>query len=119
MTKLETDLRLAEEEIVELKQEAKHLKSHNARKQAGFQAEYEEILIEKQRINVEMVKLQSQNDTLLAKVESLESIEKEDNVDECVINVTCEGDCEHVRCNVSQAQRLHDMKSQGGRRNSP
>ena len=119
MTRLETNLRQAKEEIVELKQEAKHLKLHNARKQAGFQSEYEEILLEKQRVNIEMVKLQSQNNILIAKVESLESLEKENQVDECVANVACDGDCQHVKCNVDQAQRLQDMKNLGGRRNSP
>ena len=57
MTKLENDLKMANIEIIELKQERKQLKAHNARKQAGYEADYEEILVEKQRVSIEMVTL--------------------------------------------------------------
>ena len=74
MTELEIKLRLALEEITELKQEKKQQKAHNARKHAGYESDYEEILVEKQRIEVEIGKIQSEKDLLLAKVESLENI---------------------------------------------
>ena len=37
----------------------------------------------------------------------------------CVANVQCAGNCDHVQCDVGQAQRLINLKNQGGRRTSP
>ena len=116
---LEIELRIAREEIAELKQEKKQLKAHNTKKHSGYEAQYDEILLEKQRICGEMVKLQSENDLLHAKVTALENRVKGNEVDECIKNVRCEGDCEHMGCNRLQAQRLQEMKEQGGRRQSP
>ena len=115
---LQIDLCLVKEELVELKTEKKQLKAHNARKQAGYEADYQEILIEKQRITVEMVKLQSQNDLLIEKVTVLESKAEAEQVDECVQVFRCEGNCDHVGC-ISEAKRLRNMKNQGSRRTSP
>ena len=44
---------------------------------------------------------------------------KYSDTDECVVNATCEGNCEHVGCSLTQLQRLNTMKGQGARRNSP
>ena len=115
---LQIDLCLVKEELVELKTEKKQLKAHNARKQAGYEADYQEILIEKQRISVEMVKLQSQNDLLIEKVTVVESKAEAEQVDECVQVFRCEGNCDHVGC-ISEALRLRNMKNQGSRRTSP
>ena len=96
------------------------MKAHNTRKHAGYEANYEEVLLEKEKIIIAMVKLQSEKDILLAKVSAFENSEAaEYEADECVANVQCEGDCEHVRCNIDEAQRLNNMKNQGGRRRSP
>ena len=59
MTKLEDNLKIARIEIDELNREKKQTKAHNARKHAGYEAEYEEVLVEKQRMSLEIVKLQS------------------------------------------------------------
>ena len=40
-------------------------------------------------------------------------------VDECVISVACEGNCDHVGCSMAQLQRLNTLKNHGSRRNSP
>ena len=78
MTKLEDNLKLAKLEIDELIKEKKQLKAHNARKHAGYENEYEEVLMEKQRMSNEIVKLQTERDILLAKVTTLEQ-KAEDN----------------------------------------
>ena len=120
MTQLEIKLRLALQEIDDLKNEKKQLKAHNSRKHAGYEADYDEILNEKQKMSVAMVKLQSEKDILLAKVAALKNVkEAEHEADECIRDMRCEGDCEHVRCTAAQAQQLKDMKNQGGRRSSP
>ena len=51
---------------------------------------------------MEMVKLQSDRDLLLAKVTALEQNNAVDEVDECIEDVACQGNCEHVGCGVSQ-----------------
>ena len=38
-----------------------------------------------------------------------------EEVDECILDIKCEGNCDPV---VHQAQQLKDMKLQGGRRSS-
>ena len=50
MTQLEVNLRLAKEEIEQLKQEKKQLKAHNSRRHAGYEADYDELLLEKEKI---------------------------------------------------------------------
>ena len=96
-------------------QEKKQLKAHNTRKHAGYEAQYNEILVEKQRMSVEMIKLQSEKDLLQAKVTALENSVNENPVDECVDDIRCDGNCEHVDCNRKQAQRLKELKDQGGK----
>ena len=118
-SQLEIDLKIARDEIGELMQEKKQLKAHNTRKHAGYEALYNEILVEKQRMSVEMIKLQSEKDLLQAKVTSLENSVNENQVDECVANIRCDGNCEHIDCNRKQAQRLKELKDQGGKRQSP
>ena len=109
MTQLEVNLRIAREEIEQLKQEKKQLKAHNSRKHAGYESDYEELLLEKEKISALMLKLQSEKDILLAKVTTLENSQTE--VDECVKDIRCNGDCEHVKCNAEQAERLRSMKN--------
>ena len=120
MTKLEDSLKMAKIEIDELNKEKKQLKAHNARKHTGYEAEYEEVLIEKQRMANEIVKLQTEKDILLAKVTTLEKKAEEHSVvDECIKDAMCEGNCERVGCSMAQLQKLSVMKKQGGGRNSP
>ena len=93
---------MARIEIDELNREKKQTKAHNTRKHAGYEAEYEEVLVEKQRMSLEIVKLQSEKDILLAKVLTLETMAEEKNViDECIKDATCEGNCEHVGCSMA------------------
>ena len=117
LSDLEQDLFLARQEIVDLKKEQKLLKSHNARKHAGYESELEEVVIEKQRFSVELLKVQEERDILLAKVESLEK--KNEDVDECIKDAICQGNCEHVGCSLTQLKNLRVMKQNGGRRTSP
>ena len=119
LKEVKLNLLLVREELVQLKKEKILLKAHNVRKHAGYEAELNDILVEKQRFSVEMVKLQSDRDLLLAKVTALEQNNAVDKVDECIEDVACQGNCEHVGCGISQLQRLNNMKNQGGRRESP
>ena len=111
MRELEEDLRLAKEEIVGLKTEKSELKSHNDRKHKGYESEYEELLKEASATKEELNKIQSEKDILLAKVISLENYKSEREVDECVIDVACEGNCEHGGCSMAQLQRLNNKKN--------
>ena len=113
MTQLEVNLRLAREEIEHMKQEKKQLKAHKTWKHAGYETQYEELLLEKEKISIEVLKLQSEKDVLLAKVTVTVT------VDECIKDMRCDGDCEHTGCNADQVQRLRNMKNQGGRRCNP
>lgn len=79
---LKMNLARSREEVSELKKEKVQLKAHNARKHAGYEAELNEILIEKERFKVEVVKLQSERDLLLAKVTSMENDNDANEVDE-------------------------------------
>ena len=119
LKEVKLNLLLVREELVQLKKEKILLKAHNARKHAGYEAELNYILVEKQRFSVEMVKLQSDRDLLLAKVTALEQNNAVDEVDECIEDVACQGNCEDVGCGMSQLQKLNNMKNQGGRRESP
>ena len=107
------------EEVSELKKEKVQLKVHNARKHASYEAELNEILIDKERFKMEVVKLQLERDLLLAKVTSMENDNDANEVDECIKDMGCEGNCLHVGCSMTQLQRLNFLKNQGGRRNSP
>ena len=40
-------------------------------------------------------------------------------VDECIEDAMCQGNCEHVGCSMAQLRTLSLMKNQGGRRTSP
>ena len=119
MSKLEEDLKLAKQEIVDLKEDRKQLKSHNDRKHKGYELEYDELLKESSKMKDEINKILSEKYILLAKVNSLEKNSDDKDVDECVKDVNCQGNCEHVKCNTAQLQRLNILKNQGGRRNSP
>ena len=77
----------------------------------------EVVVIEKQRISVELLKVQEEKDLLIAKVSSLEKTNEE--VDECIEDAICQGNCEHVGCSMAQLKNLSLMKQNGGRRTSP
>ena len=65
------------------------------------------------------MKVQSERYIAFAKVESMEKIAEEDQVDECIKDSRCNGDCEHVGCNIEQVQQLKALKELGGKRRSP
>ena len=120
ISELKQDLFLAKQEIAQMKSESKLLKAHNARKQAGYEAELEEVVIEKQRFSVELTKLQSEKELLLAKITTMEKKnEVAEEVDECIEDAFCQGNCEHVGCSLAQLRSLSLMKEQGGERTSP
>ena len=77
----------------------------------------EEVVIEKQRISVELLKVQEEKDLLIAKVSSLEKTNEEE--DECIEDAICPGNCDHVGCSMAQLKNLNLMKQKGGRRTSP
>ena len=54
----------------------------------------------------------------LEKVAIMEKSNAEANVDECIIDSWCDGDYEHVGCNIQQIQRLKVLKEQGVVRSS-
>ena len=93
------------------------------------------------KMSEELIKVQKERDLAHAKLEVLEKKEKQERydknliifenggdlvldikddeekeVDECILNVKCQGDCDPV---VNQAEQLRNMKLQGGHRNSP
>ena len=54
---------------------------------------------------IELVKIQSETDILLAKVIQLEKKAEDNNViNECVKDKICEGNCEHVGCRCSDSR---------------
>ena len=110
MSKLEEDLKLAKQEIVDLKEDRKQLKSHNDRKHKGYESEYDELLKESSKMKDELNKILSEKYILLAKVNSLKKNSDERQVDECVKDANCQGNCEHVKCNTAQLQRLNILK---------
>ena len=59
--------------------------------------------------SVELVKLQSEKDLLLAKVASMTDDNDANEVDECIKDIVCEGNCKHVGCGMTQLQRLNFM----------
>ena len=116
---LKEDLKLAKEEISQMKAEKEELKNHNKRKFNGYETEYNDLLLEKNQVLEELVTVQNEKDLALAKLDSLQNLNDEKEVDECIKEASCDGDCEHVGCNVRDAQRLQQMKHQGGRKTSP
>ena len=116
---LEEDLKLAKQEISELKAESQELKTHNKRKFKGYETEYEELLIETNKVVQELNKVQNERDIAITKIDNMKKIDEEEEVDECIKDSFCQGDCEHVGCTVDKAQRLKNMKDLGGRRTSP
>ena len=116
---LEEDLRLAKEQIFSMEAEKQQLKAHNKRRFNGYETEYKELLSEKTNILEELTKIQFQRDLAFAKIEALEEKAVTSEVDECIANQACEGNCEHVGFKVQQAKNLNVMKNQGGRRSSP
>ena len=89
---------------------------------------YDAILEEKQKINDEMVKQQSENDLKVAQLEAelkkvnselilksfrFEKEDREETTDECIVSIKCNGNCDPLSC------RMVAMKLQGGRRTSP
>ena len=119
VNELMEDLRLVREQLASMKAEAQELKAHNTRKFNGYKAEYNELLVEKNSILEELMKTQSEKDIALEIVSAMEKSNEETNVDECIIDSRCDGDCEHVGCNTQQLQRLKTLKEQGGKRSSP
>ena len=77
----------------------------------------EEVIIEKQRISVKLLKVQEEKDLLIAKVSSLEKTNEE--VDECIEDTVCQGNCEHVGCSMAQLKNLNLVKQNRGMRTSP
>ena len=119
INELKITLARTKEEVTELIKEKGQLKAHNARKHAGYEAEINEIIIEKDRYKVQLIKLQSEKDLLQAKVTSMQNDNDANEVDECIEDIVSEGNCEHVGCGMAQLQRLNVMKNQVGRWNSP
>ena len=93
MRELEEDLRLAKHEI---KKDRSILKANNDRKHKGSESEYDELLNEAFAFREELNKLQSEKEMISAKLISLEKNKSENEVDECVVNVACEGNCSNV-----------------------
>ena len=119
ISELEEDLKLVKTQVETVNADSQKLKAHNTRKFNGYKAEYKELLEEKNKILEELMKVQSERDIAIAKVESMEKIAEEDQVDECIKDSRCNGDCEHVGCDIEQVQRLKALKELGGRRRSP
>ena len=91
-----------------------------------------EVKDEKDKILEDLAKLQGENDLAKERVESIEKnnkikenlklfnklIKRDEQilpVDECIREVTCEGDCE----NVNQVKRLNSLKQSGSNRSCP
>ena len=86
VNELKEDLRLAREQVAIMKADAQELKAHNTRKFNGCKSEYNELMLEKNNILEELMKIQLQKDIALEKVATLEKYNLEDNVDECIID---------------------------------
>ena len=100
---LEEDLKLAKQEISELKAESQELKTHNKRKFKGYETEYEELLIETNKVVQELNKVQNERDIAITKIDNMKKIDEEEEVDECIKDSFCQGDCEHVGCTEDKA----------------
>ena len=97
-----------------------------------YQKKLKDLKDEKDKILEDMVKLQSESSVAKEKEESNEKkekikrnlklfnslVDKENpsvNKDECVVSVSCEGNCD----NVNQLQRLNSLKQLGSSRSCP
>ena len=128
-------------EIDEKIEEVKELQKEIVKMKKDHDAKYIEIVEEAKKMSDSLIQIQKERDLYYAKVQVLEKREKDakieknmmmfehggnivlnfddeekKEVDECILDVKCDGDCDEV---VHQAEQLRNMQLQGGRRDSP